>query len=186
MVLTINLQDLNLKLNLQPKEVISKMARSTTSIAWTNHFKTECYFQLTKMSAYMCLQSFQIQKWKHNYLRINQPQFLRKPRSSIWTEGHWYPWCPLPPQLVQMTMDTQSRLIWPGRPQLRQIMSRNGPPTISRGSGSDLGHWRATWPDILQILQTGSLGQSRARWPVFRQLLQAFSLVQSTAMWPGL
>lgn len=117
-------------------------------------------------------------------LHTNVDQNLLKLWSNILAEGHSKAWWPLPPQLLQMTIDTQSRLICPACPQLRHSTSRNGPPIIS-GTKVDLRHWRATWPDILQMLQTGSLGQSRARCPVLRQLLQAFSLVQSAAMWPG-
>ena len=113
-------------------------------------------------------------------------QYRRRPRSNTLADGHSYAMWPLPPQVSQMTVAMQLRLMCPGWPHMRHEMSRKGPPWISEARVDVFGQLRARCPETLQRLQTGSLLHSRAMWPGWRQLLQARSLVQSTAMWPGL
>lgn len=112
-------------------------------------------------------------------------QNRRRPRLNILADGHSYDMCPLPPHVSQMMVAMQLRLMCPGWPQMRQRISRNGPPCISEARVV-FGQLRATWPETLHRLQTGSFLHSRAMCPGWRQLLQARSLVQSTAIWPGL
>lgn len=58
-------------------------------------------------------------------------QNLRSPRLKILADGHSYDMCPLPPHVSQMMVAMQLRLMCPGWPQMRQRISRNGPPCIS-------------------------------------------------------
>lgn len=112
-------------------------------------------------------------------------QNLRSPRSNILADGHSYDIWPLPPQVPQIMVVMQLRLMCPGLPHKRQVMSRKGPPCISEEMVV-FRQFRARCPETLHRLQTGSFVHSRAMCPGWRQLLQARSLVQSTAMWPGL
>lgn len=89
-------------------------------------------------------------------------QNRRTPRSNTLADGHSYAMWPLPPQVSQMTVAMQLRLMCPGWPHMRHEMSRNGPPWISEARVLVFGQLRARCPETLQRLQTGSLLHSRA------------------------
>lgn len=96
--------------------------------------------------------------------------------------------CPRPPQLWHIIIAPT-----PSLPILLKLSLCTPPPprallplSLSEWLLSPFGHSLATWPEMLQMLQTGSLGQSRAMWPEVLQFLHALSFVQSAARWPGL